>query len=166
MKPARTAFLFALALGWAVPSQVAAQPQLAAHRPCAAEANRHFDFWEGRWMVRAANGALAGHNTIRPILGDCVLHEHYTTPSGYEGESLNVYDAARGVWHQTWTDNRGLLLLLEGGYEGSPLSRYCESQELGAELWEHPPNFGANREIDLIHRVVDNEGELVLAPIE
>lgn len=86
-------------------------------RPCAAEANRHFDFWEGRWMVRAANGALAGHNTISVILGECVLQEHYTTPSGYEGYSLNMYDASRGVWHQTWTDNGGLLLLLEGGYE-------------------------------------------------
>ena len=86
-------------------------------RPCAAEANRHFDFWEGRWMVRASNGALAGHNTISVILGECVLQEHYTTPSGYEGYSLNMYDASRGVWHQTWTDNGGLLLLLEGGYE-------------------------------------------------
>ncbi len=85
--------------------------------PCSAEANRHFDFWEGRWMVRASNGALAGHNTISVILGECVLQEHYTTPSGYEGYSLNMYDASRGVWHQTWTDNGGLLLVLEGGFE-------------------------------------------------
>ncbi|MDH3271217.1 MAG: D-aminoacylase [Gemmatimonadota bacterium] len=89
-----------------------------AARPCANEANRHFDFWEGRWMVRAATGALAGHNTISVALGECVIMEHYTTPSGYEGRSLNMFDASRGVWHQTWTDNGGLLLLLEGGYEG------------------------------------------------
>jgi hypothetical protein len=45
----------------------------------------------------------------------CVLHERYTTRAGYEGESLTMYDASRGVWHQTWTDDTGLLLLLEGG---------------------------------------------------
>lgn len=87
-------------------------------RPCSAEAHRHFDFWEGRWMVRTAAGALAGHNTISVILDECVLMEHYTTPTGYEGYSLNMYDASRDVWHQTWMANGGGLLLLEGGYEG------------------------------------------------
>lgn len=96
----------------------ATDAQAPATRPCSAEATRHFDFWQGRWLVQAATGLLAGHNTIRPILGDCALHERYTTPSGYEGESFNVYDASRGVWHQTWIDNGGLLLRLEGGYEG------------------------------------------------
>ena len=66
-------------------SLAAAAPPLSAQRPCSAEANRHFDFWEGRWMVRAATGALAGHNTLSLVLGECVLQEHYTTPSGYEG---------------------------------------------------------------------------------
>ncbi|MDG2282336.1 MAG: amidohydrolase family protein, partial [Longimicrobiales bacterium] len=95
--------------------------QAPTHAACSDEAHRHFDFWEGRWVVRSANGPLTGHNTLSVILGECVLREHYTTPSGYEGQSLNVYDASRGVWHQTWTDNKGLLLLLEGGYEGDAM---------------------------------------------
>lgn len=90
-------------------------------RACSDEAHRHFDFWEGRWVVRAANGTLAGHNTLSVLLGQCVLQEHYTTPSGYEGRSLNGYDAARGVWHQTWMDNQGAVLLLEGGYRGDAM---------------------------------------------
>lgn len=85
--------------------------------PCTAEQHRHFDFWEGRWVVRASNGGLAGHNTLSVSLGECVLREHYTTPLGYEGRSLSAYDASRGVWHQTWVDNQGLLLVLEGGFE-------------------------------------------------
>jgi len=88
-----------------------------AQAPCAAEAHRHFDFWEGRWMVRGAGGQLAGHNTLSRILGRCVMTEHYATPSGYEGRSLNAYDASRGVWHQTWMDNEGVVLVLEGGYD-------------------------------------------------
>lgn len=103
----------------AIASPAAAQG--ASGVPCSVEAHRHFDFWEGRWVVRTASGALAGHNTLSVILGECVLHEHYTTPSGYEGRSLNVYDASRGVWHQTWTDNQGLLLVLEGGFEGDAM---------------------------------------------
>jgi dihydroorotase/N-acyl-D-amino-acid deacylase len=104
---------------------------LSAQRPCADEASRHFDFWSGRWMVRAASGALAGHNTIRPLLGECALEEHYTTPSGYEGKSLNVFDASRGVWHQTWVDNGGLLLRLEGGYDGENM--VMEGETVGAD---------------------------------
>ena len=117
MRPLGTNLLLVLVLVLALgsaPTALLAQ----ATAPCSAEASRHFDFWAGRWMVRAANGALAGHNTIRPILGQCVLHERYTTPSGYEGESFNAYDAARGTWHQTWVDNSGLVLTLDGGYEG------------------------------------------------
>jgi hypothetical protein len=44
-----------------------------------------------------------------------VLHERYATPGGYSGESLNIYDASRKLWHQTWVDSTGTLLLLDGG---------------------------------------------------
>ena len=106
--PIRTALL-AVTLATAAGSRPALAQNAA---PCSEEANRHFDFWEGRWVVRAANGALAGHNTLSVLLGECVLQEHYTTPSGYEGMSLNAYDATRGVWHQTWMDLRTRVLEL------------------------------------------------------
>ncbi len=114
-RPVLVAASLALVTPPAVVSDLAAQAPGVA---CGTEAYRHFDFWEGRWLVRASNGALAGHNTLSLILGECVLHEHYTTPSGYEGQSFNTFDGTRGVWHQTWMDNSGLLLVLEGGYEG------------------------------------------------
>lgn len=108
-----------------IPSVVAALPLLlatlaasapaAAQAPCDTPDHRAFDFWRGRWEVRTPDGRLAGHNTVRSILNGCVLHEHYTTPSGYEGESFNIFDAGRGRWHQTWVDNAGLLLELDGG---------------------------------------------------
>jgi hypothetical protein len=83
---------------------------------CTSDAHRAFDFWLGSWEVRRPDGTVAGHNTIRRLMGGCALHERYTTPTGYEGESLNIYDASRGVWHQTWVDSGGLLLTLEGGF--------------------------------------------------
>ena len=75
---------------------------------------RQFDFWLGTWQVHTPDGKLAGTNRIEREYGGCVIHEHYTTERGYTGESLNTYDAAREVWHQTWVDNAGTLLLLEG----------------------------------------------------
>lgn len=86
-----------------------------AQMPCSDPAYRQFDFWLGEWEVRKPDGTLAGTNRISKEYGGCVLHERYATAKGYSGESLNTYDVARKVWHQTWVDNSGLLLLLDGG---------------------------------------------------
>lgn len=69
-------------------------------KPCAAPEYRQFDFWLGDWNVEApASPGVVSHNRISSINGGCTLHEQYTTPSGYEGSSLNFYDSARRVWH-------------------------------------------------------------------
>jgi hypothetical protein len=81
---------------------------------CSSLAHRAFDFWIGDWNVYKSSGELAGTNSITRELTGCVIHEHYTTPRGYSGESFNIYDASRKVWHQSWVDSDGLLLLLEG----------------------------------------------------
>ena len=81
-----------------------------AHRP----EHRQFDFWLGDWQVTRRDGVLAGINRIALEYGGCVIHERYATGKGYSGESLNVYDATRKVWHQTRVDSNGLLLTLEG----------------------------------------------------
>jgi hypothetical protein len=83
---------------------------------CDSREQRQFDFWLGEWNVHTPDGKLAGVNRITLEYDGCVLHEHYSNNRGFSGESLNVYDAARKVWHQTWVDNSGLLLLIEGGF--------------------------------------------------
>lgn len=91
-----------------------------ASRPpaCQAPEYRQFDFWIGDWdVVNAATGKLAGRNRIEAVQGGCALREQYTTPSGYSGESLNIYDARRRLWHQSWIDNGGLLLQIDGRFE-------------------------------------------------
>ncbi len=85
--------------------------------PCSSGGHGAFDFWIGSWEVRGTDGSLAGHSRVQSLMNGCVLHEYYTTPAGYEGESLNIYDETRGVWHQTWVDNAGALLVLEGGMQ-------------------------------------------------
>lgn len=84
--------------------------------PCDTGAHRAFDFWIGEWEVRLPDGKLAGTNRITVEQGGCALREQYSTERGYRGQSINVYDMGRKVWHQTWVDSGGVLLLLEGGW--------------------------------------------------
>jgi Protein of unknown function (DUF1579) len=74
-----------------------------------------FDFWIGEWEVFGPQGKPVGRNSITPLLGTGALSEHWHGAGGFEGHSLNAYDAARGCWHQTWVDSTGGLLLLDGG---------------------------------------------------
>lgn len=89
--------------------------------PCSGSEHRQFDFWLGEWQVHRADGTFAGINRITLEYGGCVIHERYATGRGYSGESLNVYDATRKVWHQTWVDVSGLLLTLEGKWDGKSM---------------------------------------------
>jgi Protein of unknown function (DUF1579) len=89
--------------------------------PCAASEHRQFDFWLGDWNVHRPDGTLAGRNRIVSLFDGCVLHESWEGSSGHRGTSLNIYDAARGVWHQTWVDSSGMLLVLEGGLQADAM---------------------------------------------
>jgi hypothetical protein len=83
--------------------------------PCSAPEHRQFDFWLGDWEVRDPKGKEAGRNRIVAIHGGCALLENWNGATGFSGTSLNIYDADRGKWHQTWVDSGGGLLLLDGG---------------------------------------------------
>jgi hypothetical protein len=108
-----------LAAGLACSCTIAAAAQTPP-APCSAAESRQFDFWVGDWDVFTANGKLAGTNRIETIYG-CALHESWKS-AGVQGQSLNVYDADRGVWHQTWIDSTGSLLVIEGKFGGGAMT--------------------------------------------
>jgi hypothetical protein len=83
--------------------------------PCSAPQNRQFDFWLGDWRVVDPQGKPAGTNLVTAVYGGCALQEHWKGVGGDQGSSFNIYTAATGRWHQTWVDNSGLLLMLDGG---------------------------------------------------
>lgn len=97
---------------------------------------RQFDFWVGSWECRTPSGQLAGTNTIRKILKDRVLEESWKGAGGSNGKSLNIYDAATKSWHQTWVDDSGLLLQLDGGIQddGSMLMEGTRPGPGGSEV--------------------------------
>ena len=115
-----------------VPASNAQQPA-----PCSDPAYRQFDFWVGKWDVFRPDGKLAGNNRIEKEYGGCVLHERYATPGRYTGESLNSYDPARKVWHQTWVDNSGMLLLLEGQFNGKSMMLEGRTLDNSAKETKH-----------------------------
>jgi hypothetical protein len=94
----------------ATPAQPKPRPDL-----CSAPEHRQFDFWIGDWRVTLPDGKHAGDNRIDKILDGCALHENWTGATGGRGFSYNAWDRDRKVWHQTWVDRQGTLLLLEGG---------------------------------------------------
>ena len=81
----RDLLLLSLLAASICPSSTVAQS--SARSSCrGAEREDYFRAWEGRWVVRDSRGTLAGHNTVSISLDECVLREHYATPSGFESE--------------------------------------------------------------------------------
>jgi hypothetical protein len=108
--------------------------------PCSAAQGRQFDFWIGDWDVFAPDGKLAGTNRIEAIYG-CVLHESWKSAT-VAGQSFNVFDADRGVWHQTWVDSTGSLLVIEGTFRDGTMAMSDamlpgkrDAQQLNEILW-------------------------------
>jgi hypothetical protein len=104
---------------------------------CAAPEYRQFDFWVGDWDVSDAGDSKPSMRIqIEKILDGCALRESYTDVNGMVGESFNIYDASRKVWHQTWVTNRGALLVLEGGMENDRMVlRATETTKDGPVQW-------------------------------
>jgi hypothetical protein len=87
--------------------------------PCGDVQHHQFDFWVGNWAVHnRADKKLAGTNDVTRLLDGCVIAEHWAGVRGGRGTSLNIYNGASKRWHQTWVDNQGGLLVLDGAFNG------------------------------------------------
>lgn len=133
--------------------------------PCEAPAHRAFDFWLGEWEVRTPDGKLVGNNRIEREYDGCVLHEHYTTGRGYSGESLNVYDATRKIWHQTWVDTDGTLLLLEGNLRDGKMVLEGQTANTDAPPTKHRITWSTSSDgsVRQLWESTDAKGEWTIA---
>jgi hypothetical protein len=87
---------------------------------CDSPEYREFDFWIGRWTV-TEGGQPAGQNSIEADLKRCALFESWSSVDGSRGRSINFYDRNQHRWHQTWIDDRGGALELDGGLVGGSM---------------------------------------------
>lgn len=112
--------------------------------PCMSPEYKQFDFWIGDWIVYGQKGKIAGTNRIQREYGGCVIHERYDMGRGYSGESLNTYDASRKVWHQTWVDTSGTLLLLDGGIKEGKMVLEGPGVDSSGHLIKHRITWSSN----------------------
>lgn len=84
--------------------------------PCSSAAHRQFDFWVGDWEVQTPKGTPAGENKVEKILDGCAIRESWTAADGGHGSSLTSYDAPAGRWTQTFVDDLGMVLVLDGEF--------------------------------------------------
>lgn len=90
--------------------------------PCSGEQHGEFDFWLGKWTAYSSEGVKQGSNHLHKIMGNCGMQENWTSANGqFKGTSYNFYMPRKKVWHQTWVDNGGGRLLLEGGFENGKM---------------------------------------------
>jgi Protein of unknown function (DUF1579) len=100
-------------------------------------AERHqLDFWVGRWDVviqaRAKPGdpmaTARGTNHVTKILGGCVVSEHFEADGPgppWAGRSYSQWFAPAKQWKQTWVDDQGGYIPLEGGVEHGDMTLYA-----------------------------------------
>lgn len=95
----------------------------AEPQSCATAEYHQFDFWIGDWDTYDADKlhTKIARLHVDRILDGCVIREDYDQNDGHHGQSFNIYDSARKVWHQTWVTNRGELLVIEGQFENGAM---------------------------------------------
>lgn len=84
-----------------------------------------------------ADGKKTGQNKIVAVMGGCALEENWTGEKGARGMSVSTYDQASRRWRQTWVDDAGGLLLLEGEFRGGSMvlvGRRPSQKEKGAVI--------------------------------
>lgn len=125
---------------------MAATAAAAQDKPCSAPEHRQFDFWVGDWRVTTPDGKHAGDNRIEKILDGCALQESWRGAGGGRGFSYNAYDSHRKLWHQTWVDKHGNLLLLEGGLrDGRMVLSGAQGKTLNRITWTPGANGTVNQ---------------------
>jgi hypothetical protein len=96
--------------------RASATPAVPKGPPCSGPAYHQFDFWLGEWEVQTPKGTPAGENKVEKILDGCAIRESWTAADGSHGASLTSYDAPASRWTQTFVDDLGMVLVLEGEY--------------------------------------------------
>ena len=96
------------------------EPPKVVKKPCDSAEHQQFDFWLGNWQVSNKDGVLQGSNNVVSILDGCVVSENWQAAKGdFTGKSYNFYDNQLKQWHQTWVDNKGGVLFLDGNLQGN-----------------------------------------------
>ena len=101
---------------------------LAADTPakpayCSSPEYRQFDFWIGDWDAYDMDepDKVQARAHVESTLNGCVLFEDYQQIDGLHGQSFNLYDASRKLWHESWVTNGGSMMSIEGTFDAGAM---------------------------------------------
>ncbi|HET9989004.1 MAG TPA: DUF1579 family protein [Kofleriaceae bacterium] len=123
------------------PTTVAPATAAPIAKVCAGPEFRQLDFWIGDWDVKIHSRATpsseqwadaVGTQHVHPILSRCALEENFTAqaPVAFAGRSFSTYDGITKKWRQTWVDDTGGYIPLDGGPEGAEFALYGPPREI------------------------------------
>lgn len=131
---------------------------LAQNEPCTSPESSQFEFWTGEWNLEwqnEKNETITGRNTVKKILGGCVIEENFSTSDNtFIGRSFSVYNPDKKYWQQTWVDNTGGYLEFTGSFdEGKMILSRRTINKMNREIIQrmvfydiHPDEFWWNWE--------------------
>ena len=78
-------------------------------------------------MDRALGDGSMGRNRVRKILGNKVVLEEFDGRPGadLQGMSVSVFDESNDGWRQTWVDDHGGYLHLEGAFRDGEMTLFA-----------------------------------------
>ena len=116
MRSVRVGVLTVLCVCFVFPNSALAQ-DAQKDQPCSDPEFSQFDFWVGDWRVTDEAGTLQGTNRVEKVLNGCAVQENWIGAQGTRGHGYKIFAKRRGIWHQTWVDSNGTLLLLDGRFK-------------------------------------------------
>jgi hypothetical protein len=96
-----------------LPTVMSAQVSGPVAPACVGGEWRQLDFWIGNWNVVDTAGTVTGTSVITATLNGCAISEEWTSGQR-RGVSISNYDPSTGMWYQSYVDNAGRSLRLEG----------------------------------------------------
>lgn len=97
----------------AVPAPAGADSSAPA--PCAASVYHQLDFFVGNWLVTDKSRKTLATDRVSKEFGGCVIWEQWFGARGSRGAGYSGYVPARRRWVQTFMNDRGTVLVFEGG---------------------------------------------------
>ena len=102
-------------------------------KPCSAPEASQFDFWIGTWNLYSSD-TLTGTNTIYKIMDGCTVQENFeSNKTGYSGKSWSMFNPRTKMWQQTWVDNQGEYISLNGRFENGTMTLTTGLQKINGK---------------------------------
>ena len=118
---------------------------------CTDPVYRQLDFKIGEFKVTGIGGAPAGESKVEPVLGGCMLVEHWRGAiSGY-GRAQIFFDKSDQLWRLIYVSDDGETMYLSGRFQGDTLVLLGEN-DMDSFVGLHRMSFsplpdGGNRQL-------------------